>query len=567
MSLKRITTVVKIAVPALLVIAIVLFLLFNSLIARSQQLRQDSSELTALGNAMLNNNDHLVKLMREYVVTQDDAVLREYESILNDYDSLDGKLDRMIEIGLSEGEKTRVDTLLDLLDKLAAIEDDAFGALDDGDEAGAFSIIFGSEYSSADKALGEQTKTLIADIMNRTETDIERIHRQERVWLAILGLCLGIAIAVAFILSIIFGGVVKPVVLLTAFMHKAGTTGDITCTPGEKRILGSFTNRKDEIGRLMAGCGAYIDHMNLAADELEHIAAGDLTVEIKSLSASDTMAGSLNKMIDNLNHMFHEIQISAMQVSDGSKHIADGAASLSSGSEEQAAAIDELSSTVNKILEQTSNSAAVAREAADMSSAIRNSAEKGSSQMSHMMQAVTEINDASGQISKVIKVIDDIAFQTNILALNAAVEAARAGQHGKGFAVVAEEVRNLASKSAEAAKDTGGLIENSVAKANLGMSIATETAQSLKEIVEGINRSSGLIVEVAGKTDEQAAAISHLNAGIDQVASVIQQNSATAEESSASSAEMSGQANLLEDLIAQFKLKQNGPRSLPAGRR
>ena len=192
--------------------------------------------------------------------------------------------------------------------------------------------------------------------------------------------------------------------------------------------------------------------------------------------------------------------------------------------------------------------------AADLATTIKGNAEKGSRQMDEMMTAVNEINDASGQISKVIKVIDDIAFQTNILALNAAVEAARAGQHGKGFAVVAEEVRNLAAKSAEAAKDTGSLIENSIDKANLGVRIAGETASSLTEIVSGINESSRLISDIAKSSEDQSMGITHINTGIDQLAHVVQQNSAIAEESAAASAEMSSQANALKELIDDLRV-------------
>ena len=329
---------------------------------------------------------------------------------------------------------------------------------------------------------------------------------------------------------------------------------------GKKNGNGLFSVLEQAFEKLAEGIGEQ-------RELVERLAGGDLTVHIQPRSGEDTMGISLGKMVENLNDLFGEINASSTHVSIGSKQVADGAQSLAQGSTQQTAAIEQLSNSISDIADKTNQSASIAKEAVDLSGEIRDSAKTGSTKMNQMMQAVRDINDASNQISKVIKVIDDIAFQTNILALNAAVEAARAGQHGKGFAVVAEEVRNLAAKSAEAAEDTGGLIEKSIEKANLGLDIATETSESLKEIVDGINRSADIVAQIAQSSEEQSSAIKQINVGIDQVAQVVQQNSITAQESAAVSEEMSSQSDVLQQTIAQFKLKEaSGRLALGSGR-
>ena len=350
----------------------------------------------------------------------------------------------------------------------------------------------------------------------------------------------------------------KPLAALSSFFRKAGTTGDITTTPEEEAHFNRYKTRSDEIGRLMTDSVAFIDHIIDMAKELEDVAGGDLSFEVELLSNTDTIGISLKNMIENLNGIFGEIQSSSAQVSNGSKQVAGGAQSLAQGSTEQAASIEELSSSITEIAERTKENAATANRTSRLSETIKENAEKGSRQMDEMITAVGEINEASKNISKIIKTIDDIAFQTNILALNAAVEAARAGQHGKGFAVVAEEVRNLASKSAQAAKETGDMIQNSMDKAQLGSRIASETAESLSGIVTGISESNHLVAEIAKGSEEQSLGIAQINIGIDQVAQVVQQNSATAEESAAASEEMSSQSDMLQQLITQFKLKNEG---------
>ena len=367
---------------------------------------------------------------------------------------------------------------------------------------------------------------------------------------AALGIC-------AFLALFIPGLISKPLVLLTAFLQKAGTTGDIALTESCEEFIGKYSKYKDETGLCITGAAAFIKHVANISEELESIARGDLTIDIDLLSENDVMGKSLTQMVDSLSAMFNEINDATTQVSLGSKQIADGAQSLAQGSTEQAASIEQLSSSISEIALKTKANAETAEKTALLAEAIISNAEKGSRHMDEMMSAVQEINQANRSISKVIKVIDDIAFQTNILALNAAVEAARAGQHGKGFAVVAEEVRNLASKSAKAAKETSSMIEDSMEKAETGTRIAGETAASLTEIVDGINESNGYIKEIAAASEEQSQGISQINTGIDQVSQVVYLNSATAQESAATSEEMSGQSAALKKLVEQFKTKKD----------
>jgi len=414
-------------------------------------------------------------------------------------------------------------------------------------------VPFSAIYRPLLNSNGEPFATLFVGISRASLTETTNVMIRNGIIIGVVGLIIAVLI-VLFIVN----KITKPLVDLAVFMTNAGTTGNVIVSPAEKQKMQRYAESKDEIGKVVDGCLHFIHHVEESAHELDIIADGDLTVDIEMLSESDTIAKSLIHMLDNLNNIFGEIQASSSQVSTGSKQIADGAQTLAQGSTEQAASVEQLSASISEIAERTKVNAETASRTAKLSDSIRESAEKGRRQMDEMITAVKDINDASKSISKIIKTIDDIAFQTNILALNAAVEAARAGVHGKGFAVVAEEVRNLASKSAEAAKETGEMIQNSMNKAELGSNIAGETAASLNEILSGITESNQLVVEIAESSENQSHGISQINVGIDQVAQVIQQNSATAEESAAASEEMSGQSDMLQKLVAQFKLKSGG---------
>jgi methyl-accepting chemotaxis protein len=312
---------------------------------------------------------------------------------------------------------------------------------------------------------------------------------------------------------------------------------------------------KDEIGTLMKSFSKMVENIREQALVAEKIAAGDLTVQVRVKSDNDLLGKKLSEMIQMNNEILNNINSASEQVAAGARQVSASGQILSQGSTEQASSIEEITSSMTQVAAQTKQNATNANQANELATSAKENAIQGNSQMQEMVKAMAEINDSSANISKIIKVIDEIAFQTNILALNAAVEAARAGQHGKGFAVVAEEVRNLAARSANAAKETTDMIEGSINKVEAGTRIANETAGALNKIVEGVAKAAALVGDIASASNEQATGISQVNQAIAQVAQVVQTNSATAEESASASEELSSQAQLLKEEVSKFRLK------------
>lgn len=373
-----------------------------------------------------------------------------------------------------------------------------------------------------------------------------------RLILFMIVLSFVILAAVVLVISAIVRKTIKPLGQIGGTME-AFSQGDLN--------VEIDIHRDDEIGWLADSIRASIDTLKGTIQDaikiLGRISDGDLNVSVDGEYVGDfvNIKDALDKIIQSLNFTIRQINISSEQVSVGSEQVSAGAQSLAQGASEQAGTVEELADSIGDISEQVSNNAKNAENASDRAKAVGTEIEESNQRMGKLLEAMNDIRKSSREISNIIKTIEDIAFQTNILSLNASVEAARAGEAGRGFSVVANEVRNLASKSAKASKETSELIEKSLRAVENGAKIADETAQSLEQVVEGVKEVAGAVGGISEASREQAFSVEQVTRGIEQISNVVQANSATAEESAAASEELSAQAELLKELIGKFQIK------------
>lgn len=410
-----------------------------------------------------------------------------------------------------------------------------------------------SEGAALNVTISDSISNLVALKLEVAEASAERNASMANVAITTMTIAIAVGVILAILLGMFISNIIgRPVKQLAEAADKLAL-GDIN--------VHVEAASKDEIGVLTHSFKQMIENIRNQAMTAEKIANGDLTINVAVRSENDLLGKKLSEMVEKNNEVLTHITSASEQVASGARQISDSSIALSQGATEQASSIEQLTASIEQISAQTKYNAEHANEANQLAETAKINAEQGNEQMQEMLKAMEEINDSSANISKIIKVIDEIAFQTNILALNAAVEAARAGQHGKGFAVVAEEVRNLAARSANAAKETTDMIESSIKKVEDGTKIANETANALGEIVTNVEKVAALINDITIASNEQAIGIAQINQGVMQVSQVVQTNAATSEESAAASEELSSQAELLKEQVSRFHLKKESFRS------
>ena len=384
------------------------------------------------------------------------------------------------------------------------------------------------------------------------ENEVHAVYH--KLLLIIFAITLLVGLAIVLVIRIAVGRILRPLNTMMDFLKPIGETGNLIFTDDEWAAAQAIATRHDEISQSLSAIIKMLKQFAYYGRCLQAVAAHDLTIKVIPLSEKDTCGVALRAMLDTLNTLFSDIRISASQVAHGSRQIDQASQSLATGAGEQAEAIEQFTAVISEIQKMADNNAETATETLALVQESGQMMGNCTDAMEQMLSAMRIIGEKSDNISKVIKVIEDIAFQTNILALNAAVEAARAGQHGKGFAVVADEVRSLSAKSAAAAKETATLIESSSLSVAEGSGIVSKVNENLLSANAIADKNSEAVWRLHAASLKQSESMAQITAAIHQISLVVQANSQTARETAASSEGMSSQSSMLDSAVSLFKL-------------
>ncbi|MEA4987309.1 MAG: methyl-accepting chemotaxis protein [Anaerovorax sp.] len=542
---------------------ILLMLIFSSGVAIIDMTIM-GKQINEYSNRTVPNTERVWQMRRDMVSVERNllsALIEKKESSINNYlDSAEKDAEMISSTMESMKQNTKIDEsdleeFSSYLDQISIVRKQISDDLKRGEDDKAYNL-FVTKYDP----LFEKSAEILVDISEK-EMQLANEQNVKAHWALNSGMIILIltivlsSIVTLFILAIIKKTILVPIQEIDS-AAKALVKGDLSAE--------ITYESKDELGELADAMRSLVSTIVGIIKELDYGLAemgnGNFTIESKAkelfIGDFSNLQKSMEKIIKQLSNALSNINQASVQVAVGSEQVSNGAQELSQGASEQAASIEELLATMNTISEHIKKNAEDAQNGKMDADEVGSLVIHSNKLMQQMILAMDEISITSNEINKIIKSIDDIAFQTNILALNAAVEAARAGAAGKGFAVVADEVRNLAGKSAESAKNTAVLIESSIRAVDNGVQMAQKTAESLEQVVHKAGDVNSVINEIALSSEEQAYSITQVTQAIDQISAVVQTNSATAEESAAASEELTSQSNLLKNLVSQFKLKE-----------
>lgn len=533
-------------------------ILINNNITANLEKRE---QMTTFAQEYIDASAYLTEQVRAYTATGDQTYRNNYETEVNTTKRREAAFQGLQQLGLSQEELDIFTSISNISNGLVPLEEKAMEYARYNQSDRALEIVYGSEYMDSVSQMQNLQQQFLSSIQQRIDAQSDYLRGNIQFMEAATAICV-IVVVLCQVNNYRFAHkhMLAPIQQIQAEMHELSL--------GNLSHQTSLTPDTSELGMLIAAMletkeslKTYITDIR---EKLARIAEGDLSTGVTMEYVGDfsEIRTAINSITSSLSMTLRQINESAGQVSVGADQVSAGSQAYSQGSTQQASSVQELAATINDISAQIQNNAANAeqssRQAQDVGKGLNASSEK----MNEMVQAMHEIDESASQIGKIIKTIEDIAFQTNILALNAAVEAARAGAAGKGFAVVADEVRNLASKSAQASKDTSALIEKSLQAVEKGRLLADDASQSLTKTAEYAYQVISAIEEISEASSAQATSVSQITLGVDQISSVIQTNTATAEQSAAASEELAGQAQLLKNLISAFHLSEQPEEAL-----
>ena len=536
-------------------VSVFLFVNFNKQIEKANT---DRFDLTYNANQFMNGSANLTNAVRAYAATADQTYYDAYMTEVNELKNRETGVANLREIGITEDEEAMISEMSALSDDLVPLEEKAMTAAAAGRVQEAQVYVFSEKYMTAVDQINQLKTKFLEALDTRPAGEVQKLSVMCTLmkWVVYVFLLLSVAIQLVQV-CIVKRKVIRPVLHIRDEMLELsrGNLSTVFRLEADSSEIGMLV---DAIHKTKSELKKYIGDISF---HLEEMSKGNMSLSMDCDYIGDfkPIRQSLNIILDSMNRTIRGIDDVAAQVSAHSEQVSDGAQALAQGATQQASSVQELAATVQELTNRMAEIAKNAGQARTLTSQAADSLELGDEKMQEMQRSMKDIAEASEAISKIIKTIDDIAFQTNILALNAAVEAARAGAAGKGFAVVADEVRNLANKSSEASKQTTLLIQQSTQAVEQGVALAEDTARTLNTAVEQARRSTGYVDSIATDSEDQAGALHQISVGVDQISAVVQTNSATAQQSAAASQELNNRAGQLKEQIAVFQLRDQAP--------